>query len=114
MRWNAERVSNVQEPSDFFECQKCGECCKGFGGIFITRKELTVIARHLGLTEDDFYRDYFLDIFDMMHDEDYTIADYPRVSFGPGQRYASKGCFVVRLGPGKTPELAPVSEWVIH
>jgi hypothetical protein len=72
---------------------------------------LTGVTR---MMSDDFYRDYFLDTFDMMHDETYAIATYPRVSFGPGQRYASKGCFVVKLSNGPQPELVPVSGWVIH
>jgi hypothetical protein len=72
---------------------------------------LTGVTR---IMSDDFYRDYFLDVFDMMHDENYAIANYPRVSFGPGQRYASKGCFVVKLSEGPTPELVPVSDWVVH
>ena len=72
---------------------------------------LTGVTR---MMSDDFYRDYFLDVFDMMHDENYAIANYPRVSFGPGQRYASKGCFVVKLSKGPSPELVPVSGWVVH
>ena len=72
---------------------------------------LTGVTR---MMSDDFYRDYFLDTFDMMHDETYAIATYPRVSFGPGQRYASKGCFVVKLSKGPQPEFVPVSGWVTH
>jgi hypothetical protein len=63
---------------------------------------------------DDFYRDYFLDVLDMMRDEHYAIALYPRLSFGPGQRYASKGCYVVQLSEGPQSALVPVSGWVIH
>jgi hypothetical protein len=32
----------------------------------------------------------------------------------PGQRYASKGCYVAQLGPGPRPELLMKSEWVLH
>ena len=67
------------------------------------------------MMRDDFYRDYFFDIADMMRDETYSIAAaYPRVSFGPGQRYASKGCYVVQLDDSNPPKLVKRSDWVIH
>ena len=63
---------------------------------------------------DDFYRDYFFDRIDMMRDQYYSIAVYPRLSFGPGQRYASKGCYVVQLTGGSEPRLEKRSNWVVH
>ncbi len=63
---------------------------------------------------EEFYRDYFLDMIDMMIDQSYAIAVYPRLSFGPGQRYASTGCYVVQLGPGPEPEVTARSGWVSH
>lgn len=62
----------------------------------------------------EFFRDYFFESFDMMHDQDYAIAAFPRLTFGPGQRYASKGCYIVQLGEGAQPELIKKSEWIIH
>ena len=66
------------------------------------------------MMRDDFYRDYFFDIVDMMRDQYYVIAVYPRLSFGPGQRYASKGCYIVQLTGGEEPKLEKRSNWVIH
>ncbi len=60
----------------------------------------------------EYYRDYFLDIIGMMGDQDLPL--YERLSFGPGQRYAAKGCFIVQLGPGSDPVLIKKSEWVIN
>ena len=67
-----------------------------------------------------YYRDSLLDVLGMgMGGGMGSSADtgfplYERFSFGPGQRYASKGCYVVQLPKG--PSLNPVrlSEWVIH
>ncbi len=62
----------------------------------------------------EFYRDYFMEAFDMMPDQDYAIAAYPRLSFGPGQRYAAKGCYITQLSSGDDPQLVKVSDWVVN
>ena len=62
----------------------------------------------------EFYRDYFFEGFDMMRDQDYTIAVYPRLTFGQGQRYASKGGYIVQLGEGEPAKLISKSKWVAH
>lgn len=62
----------------------------------------------------EFYRDYFLEGFDMMIDQDYGIAVYPRLTFGPGQRYASKGCYIVKLASGDSGKLIPVNDWITY
>jgi hypothetical protein len=72
---------------------------------------LTNIFMHM---QRNFYRDHFLDVIDMLEDETSNIANYPRLSFGPGQRYASKGCYIVQLSPGEKPEIIRKSDWVIH
>ena len=33
-----------------FSCRMCGECCRGEGGIVISRKDQERLAAHLGLT----------------------------------------------------------------
>jgi hypothetical protein len=74
-----------------------------------------MLAATVKMMRDDFYRDYFLDAVGMMRDEYYSVgAVYPRLSFGPGQRYASKGCYVVQLDDGDPPTLVKRSDWVIH
>jgi hypothetical protein len=60
----------------------------------------------------NFYRDYVLDLIAMIRDMEVPL--YERLCFGPGQRYASKGCYVVELGKGSTPELIRRSDWVLH
>jgi hypothetical protein len=62
----------------------------------------------------NFYRDRFLDVVGMVQDKGAPYSDYERLSFGPGQRYAAKGCYIVQLSGGATPELVKKSDWVIH
>lgn len=59
----------------------------------------------------DFYRDTLLDQISMRPDQ--YLPDFERYSFGPGQRYASKGCYLVQLGPGPKPRLIKRSDWVV-
>lgn len=71
-----------------------------------------VALRNLNLIYDNLFSDHLLDIMGMQMD--LTVQDYERLSFGPGQRFASKGCYIIQLGPGTEPALIPRSEWVIH
>jgi hypothetical protein len=59
-------------------------------------------------------RDYFLELIESAPDITALPAFYPRLSFGTGQRYASKGCYIVQLTEGPQPGLVKRSEWVIH
>jgi hypothetical protein len=68
----------------------------------------------LGAIRSEFYRDYFLEAFEMMLDQHYAIPLYHRLSFGPDQRYAAKGCYIARLSGDDPPRLVPVSDWVIN
>lgn len=73
-----------------------------------------MLAGSIKNMRSEFFREYFLEGFDMMIDQDYAIAVYPRLTFGPGQRYASKGCYIVQMTKGDEPSLLQRSDWVIH
>ncbi len=60
------------------------------------------------------YRDYFIELLEATPDLSVTPVTYPRLSFGTGQRYASKGCYIVQLTEGPQPELVKRSEWIIQ
>jgi hypothetical protein len=70
-----------------------------------------VSSQALSKLSDKLYRDYLLDIIGMMMDQ--VVLDYERLSFGPGQRYASRGCYILQLGKGSSPALVTKSEWII-
>lgn len=40
-------MSSDTKPSDIFECIQCGECCKGYGGTYITEKDILAISEYL-------------------------------------------------------------------
>ena len=70
------------------------------------------VMQGLRLLYDNLYRDHLIDTLSMQMDQ--TVLDFERISFGIGQRYASKGCYVIQLGPGPEPELLPRSTWIIQ
>lgn len=45
-------------PQDLFVCRNCGQCCKGFGGTFVTEAEIDDICRHLGMDREGFVGRY--------------------------------------------------------
>jgi hypothetical protein len=76
---------------------------------FIATQMLTYALMDM---KGNYYRDYFFDVIGMMPDQFFPY--YERISFGPGQRYASKGCFIVQFGKGPKFEVVPKSDWVIQ
>lgn len=43
---------------DIFKCQQCGDCCKGFGGTFVTEKEIEKIAARVETDPKTFVEKY--------------------------------------------------------
>jgi len=70
-----------------------------------------VALQGVNLLYDNLYRDHLVDILSMQMN--LIVRDYERLSFGVGQRYVSKGCYIIQLGAGTDPALVPRSEWVM-
>ena len=64
-------------------------------------------------------RDYVMEILEHMADNAVVTGRFPRLSLGPGQRFASKGCYILRAKPGRNDgtrvemELEAVSDWLV-
>jgi len=43
---------------DIFHCQQCGECCTGYGGTYITPKDIDAIADFLKTDANEFVENY--------------------------------------------------------
>lgn len=40
-----------------FNCTQCGDCCKGYGGTYLSSMDIESIANYLGITADQFVAD---------------------------------------------------------
>jgi hypothetical protein len=86
---------------------------QGYSNRIATRTHSLIQVLNQAITEmeQDFYRDNLLDRIGLLPDQ--VLADYERLSFGPGQRYASKGCYIMQLTPGPAPSLIKKSGWIV-
>ncbi|HEY1081355.1 MAG TPA: YkgJ family cysteine cluster protein, partial [Prosthecobacter sp.] len=48
---------SLDKPKPYYQCQRCGNCCRWPGDINVTDAEVTAIAAFLKMPEDDFIRD---------------------------------------------------------
>jgi Fe-S-cluster containining protein len=50
--------SDAVSPERFFVCRQCGECCRGFGGTYVTEADMSAIAAYLGHRPETFAQNY--------------------------------------------------------
>lgn len=50
--------SNGKIDEKIFECIQCGECCKGYGGTFLSAEDINNIADHLNISPQKVISDY--------------------------------------------------------
>jgi cytochrome c553 len=65
---------------------------------------------HLG---ENFSRDYFIERIEQMTQTALSPSVYPHLSLGPGQRFASKGGYVVGFPAGMDNKPVAISEWLV-
>lgn len=56
----------------------------------------------------NFSRDYFIENIEHMIDNTLEPSVYPKLTLGPRQRYASKGCYIISLDDDRRAEATPV------
>jgi hypothetical protein len=60
-----------------------------------------------------YVRDYLIERIEHMVDSSVTTSVYPRLSLAPGVRFASKGCYIVRLTGDDPPTPVAASDWIV-
>jgi hypothetical protein len=71
-----------------------------------------LVAETLSHMVDTFVRDYLVERVEMSLDHRILTGYYPRLTLAPGQRFASKGGYVVRFAGPSGSKVAAVTDWV--
>ena len=45
-------------PDELFECRMCGDCCRGYGGTYVSTADIQAIADYLQIDPSDFKNKY--------------------------------------------------------
>jgi len=48
----------TNEPEAIFECRQCGDCCRGYGGTFVSKRDIDAIASFLGTDPESFVANF--------------------------------------------------------
>lgn len=80
---------------------------------FNTYFALAVADHSLMRLAGNFSRDYFVETVEHETESALNPGVFPRLSLGPGQRFASKGSYIVKLSGGAQGGLAPAGEWIV-
>ena len=70
-----------------------------------------ILAETLTEMVDSFVRDYLIERVEVMLSHRQVNGYYPRLSLAPGQRFASKGGYLVRFNEPQGASIAAVGEW---
>jgi hypothetical protein len=74
---------------------------------------LSVVDHALMHVLENFSRDYLIESIENEAENGLNPGVYPHLSLAPGQRFASKGAYIVRFSPHAAGGLEPVSTWIV-
>lgn len=46
--------SDTPPPADIFTCRMCGDCCRGYGGTYLSENDITAISEYVGMEPAQF------------------------------------------------------------
>ena len=69
----------------------------------------------MGRMRSRYVRDYLIESIERPMGNAAATSAYPRFALGVGQRYASKGGYIVRFAPGEGAgaDLVPETDWIV-
>jgi hypothetical protein len=72
-----------------------------------------LLSETLNHMVDTFVRDYLIERIENMLEHRIITGYYPRLTLAQGQRFASKGGFIVRFVGAKGPQIAADGDWIV-
>jgi ABC-type branched-subunit amino acid transport system substrate-binding protein len=73
----------------------------------------TVLGMQVSHSKDIYSREYLLERMEHQLGTALELSIYPHLSLGPGQRFASKGSYVVRVDGEVDRQLSLLSDWIV-
>lgn len=74
---------------------------------------LTMVQFGLEHLVNDFYRDYLIEFIEHEAEAELNPGTHPELSLGPGQRFASKGAYIMKLDGEPGAGYKAVSDWIV-
>ncbi len=74
---------------------------------------LTLLQYGLTHLIADFHRDYLIEVIEHEAENELNPGTHPTLALGPGQRFASKGAFIVRLKADAKKGYLPLTDWIV-
>lgn len=72
-----------------------------------------IVAEAVNDMQDSFMRDFLLERIESMISRRQLSGYYPRLGLGPGQRFASKGAYLVRFASASGDAVTADGEWIV-
>ncbi len=73
----------------------------------------TIAGDALAHMDENYSQDYFIERVEHMTEQSLFPSVYPRLSLGPGQRFASRGGYVMGFAQDGGGRMTPLGEWVV-